>query len=152
MLLIINLLTIDTSSFNKPERILRLLMANVLQSPPSFKVSSNIFTLNYLVEGNSNDGNQFNCDDYTLSPYSSDGECNQTGSVVSAHTDDSRGTSDTSSTSSDHEVDVFKSTSPESSFINLCEIDQIHLELSRQVGKEVFNISEYGSVARFMQY
>ena len=152
MLLIINLLTIDTSSFNKPERILRLLMANVLQSPPSFKVSSNIFTLNYLVEGNSNDGNQFNCDDYTLSPYSSDGECNQTGSVVSAHTDDSRGTSDTSSTSSDHEVDVFKSTSPESSFINLCEIHQIHLELSRQVGKEVFNISEYGSVASFMQY
>ena len=126
-------------------------MANVLQSPRSFKVSSNNFTLNYFVGGNSNDGNKVNCDDDILSPYSSDGECNQSDSIVSAHTDESRGTSDTSSTSSDHEVEILKSTSPEPSFISLSEMYQIDLELSRQVGKEVYNISEYGSVASFIQ-
>lgn len=143
---------VETSSINKqPEHILRLLMANVLQSPRSFKVSSNNFTLNYFVGGNSNDGNKVNCDDDILSPYSSDGECNQSDSIVSAHTDESRGTSDTSSTSSDHEVEILKSTSPEPSFISLSEMYQIDLELSRQVGKEVYNISEYGSVASFIQ-
>jgi len=126
-------------------------MANVLQSPRSFKVSSNNFTLNYFVGGNSNDGNKVNCDDDILSPYSSDGECNQSDSIVSAHTDESRGTSDTSSTSSDHEVEILKSASPEPSFISLSEMYQIDLELSRQVGKEVYNISEYGSVASFIQ-